>query len=299
MELRWLHDFLAVADTRNFTEAAERRHVSQAALNRHLQQLEAWVGVRLVDRTVHPSCLTPQGERFVAQARETALQSLRPAGEFIRIALSPTLATHLLPAWWGQWFGARQPPGCLVLPTSLHDAVTALVAGTSDLLLCDVSPERPIPLEPGHYERKVLARDTLRPYASPALLSGLAGPAEAALRAGQLKLLLYPEGSYLDQVVAQACQALQAVVPSRPAFRSDTADVLCRMACAGHGVAWLPGCCAQEAVRQGTLVPLGDPAWSRELHYVACRDAENRNPALHDLWLRLPARGPAWPTAQA
>ncbi|MGL4976364.1 MAG: LysR family transcriptional regulator, partial [Bosea sp. (in: a-proteobacteria)] len=41
MDIRWLQDFLTVAETGNFTRAAERRNASQAAFSRRIQSLEA------------------------------------------------------------------------------------------------------------------------------------------------------------------------------------------------------------------------------------------------------------------
>ena len=61
MEIRWLQDFLAVAETGNFTRAAEQRNASQAAFSRRIQQLEAWVGAALIDRSIIPTRLTPAG----------------------------------------------------------------------------------------------------------------------------------------------------------------------------------------------------------------------------------------------
>ena len=61
MELRWLQDFLMVAETGNFTRAAERRNTSQAAFSRRIKSLEAWLGFDLIDRSVYPTQLTAAG----------------------------------------------------------------------------------------------------------------------------------------------------------------------------------------------------------------------------------------------
>ena len=51
MELRWLQDFLMVAETGNFTRAAEKRNTSQAAFSRRIKSLEAWLGFDLIGGT--------------------------------------------------------------------------------------------------------------------------------------------------------------------------------------------------------------------------------------------------------
>lgn len=299
MELRWLDDFLAVAQTRSFTKAAELRHTSQAALSRRIQQLEVWLGARLIDRSVYPSSLTEQGERFVAQAtqllrlaaesREEAMDGVRESSNELRIALPLSIATHLLPMWWRIWFADRRAPNCIVIPTNLHDAVTALVSDSVDLLLCYLSPLRPVQLEPGRFERKLLMQDTLRPYAVPKLVEkmkrgGFRTPGDRA------NLLLYSDGTYLGQLVRGILETHELPIDVRPVFRSDMADVLCEMSVEGHGIAWLPGCCAERRVARGELAALGDERWSLDLSYVAYRNSTNRNRALLDVWHAMPDR---------
>ncbi|NMM78875.1 hypothetical protein B2J88_48520 [Rhodococcus sp. SRB_17] len=297
MELRWLYDFLVVAETKNFTKAAELRHASQAALSRRIQQLEAWMGVRLIDRAVYPSCLTAHGERFVAQAtemlrlanesRDEATKGLQASSNSIRIALPLTVATHLLPGWWRAWFADQLAPGCQALPTNLHDAVMALVSDSADLLLCYYSPMLPIQLELDHFERKVLVRDTLRPYASPLFLKTLTTSADVVLKSGGAHQLAYTDGTYLGQLVRRVSEAHKLPPPQAPVFRSDMADVLCQMAMEGAGIAWLPGCAAAKAVSRGELVPFGGERMALEIFYAAYRNVDNRNPALHHIWQAL------------
>ena len=62
--LDWLEDFLALADSGNFSRAAEARAIAQPAFSRHIRALEEWVGVDLFDRSAHPAALTPAGQRF-------------------------------------------------------------------------------------------------------------------------------------------------------------------------------------------------------------------------------------------
>ncbi|MFM9458768.1 LysR family transcriptional regulator, partial [Streptomyces europaeiscabiei] len=54
LDISWLEDLAAVADTRNLTRAAELRNVSQSGLSRRLQSLENWTGAALLDRRKSP-----------------------------------------------------------------------------------------------------------------------------------------------------------------------------------------------------------------------------------------------------
>ena len=76
MELKWLEDFISLAETRSFSRSAELRHVTQPAFSRRIQSLEAWLGNELIDRSSYPTRLTPAGEVFYEQALAT---SGRPA----------------------------------------------------------------------------------------------------------------------------------------------------------------------------------------------------------------------------
>lgn len=55
--------FVAVARTRSFTAAADARGISRALVSRHIADLEARVGVRLVNRTTRSVNLTEAGEQ--------------------------------------------------------------------------------------------------------------------------------------------------------------------------------------------------------------------------------------------
>lgn len=77
IEIRHLRYFLAVAQERNFTRAAERLNMAQPPLSRQIQQLEAELGVTLLDRDSRPLSLTPAGALF----REQALQVVQRMDE--------------------------------------------------------------------------------------------------------------------------------------------------------------------------------------------------------------------------
>ena len=69
LEIRHLRYFAALAEERNFTRAAERLGMAQPPLSRQIQQLEAELGVRLLDHASRPIVLTEAGRLFYAQAR--------------------------------------------------------------------------------------------------------------------------------------------------------------------------------------------------------------------------------------
>ena len=69
MELRHLRYFAAVAEELNFRKAAERLRVAQPALSSQIQDLEAELGVRLLDRNTAGVRLTDGGTAFLAEVK--------------------------------------------------------------------------------------------------------------------------------------------------------------------------------------------------------------------------------------
>ncbi|WP_251096533.1 LysR family transcriptional regulator [Streptomyces sp. Caat 7-52] len=88
MESRPLRYFVAVAEELNFTRAAERLGISPPPLSRAIRQLEAEMGVALLERTTHNVALTPAGAVLLTEAR-IALDALQAAERRAQRAAAP------------------------------------------------------------------------------------------------------------------------------------------------------------------------------------------------------------------
>ena len=111
--------FVQVAETGGFGKAAGQLHLTQTALTRRIQKLEAYLEMRLLDRTTRSVQLTAVGRDFLPQARRlvteatSAVDRLKDMSRLgkgnITIASVPTMAHHTLPAVIREY--AQQYPG--------------------------------------------------------------------------------------------------------------------------------------------------------------------------------------------
>lgn len=107
MRLQSIEQFIAVIDAGSIRGASRRLGLSQPALTRALQQLEAELGVRLMQRSVRGISLTHAGQAFLARARvageelrkaaDEARQSAQEGRALLSLGLSPVAASLLLP----------------------------------------------------------------------------------------------------------------------------------------------------------------------------------------------------------
>jgi DNA-binding transcriptional LysR family regulator len=107
LDVLGIQAFVAIADCRTFGEAARSLHLTQTALTRRLQTLEAFLGVKLIERTTRSSSLSSTGRDFLPQARRligelaASLLEIRESGKAQRgdvtIACVPTMGVHYLP----------------------------------------------------------------------------------------------------------------------------------------------------------------------------------------------------------
>lgn len=150
-DLRQLRHFIAVAERLHFGRAAAALHISQPPLSRSIRDLENRVGASLLARSRRRVELTPEGARFLEEAKRIVAQLERAvldvgsmaAGEGGRLRLGfVSLADFgMLPRLLKAYKAAR-PGVALALREMLSpDQAAALAAGELDfgLLLPPVS----------------------------------------------------------------------------------------------------------------------------------------------------------------
>jgi LysR family hydrogen peroxide-inducible transcriptional activator len=105
--LRQLAYLVELAECLNFRAAAEARFVTQSTVSAGIKDLEALLGVQLVERDQRHVRLTGTGEEVVRRARdllaaandltEAARAAARPMSGPLRLGAIPTIAPYLLP----------------------------------------------------------------------------------------------------------------------------------------------------------------------------------------------------------
>jgi len=265
--------FIAIADQGGFGRAAESLHITQTALSRRVQNLEAFLGVKLVERTTRSVSLTAIGRDFLPQARRlltdlaSALVEIRESGKALRgdvtIACVPTVGVQYLPDIVRQ-YAALHPANRLRILDHSSSGVAAAVlrreaefginmqgSAHAELTSLPLLKDRLVLVCRGDHplaRKKTLAWKALEPY--PVVLPG------------------HESGNrpHLDLVLERHKVKLQAFYEVQ---RSSTAV---GMVAKGVGVAVVPALAVQTDAYPGLrVIALVDPVVSRETRRTSRR----------------------------
>jgi LysR family transcriptional regulator, hypochlorite-specific transcription factor HypT len=253
MQLKWLEDFVALSETRNFTRAAELRHVTHPAFGRRIRSLEQWVGVPLLDRTRFPAALTPEGETFLESARaalvalragrEAANTAVRGAPDIVRIATGPTVGHTHFPQWLARVQAHIGNFQTSIFTGSVQEAFVRLTEGHVDFALTYGHPQLSVELDVKRFTSHDLAQERMVAvvaYDSPFKLPGTPKKPVPLLR-------LAPSLA-MAHIVEGRLQSTPRIY-TRTAQMADSAHTVLHFVRAGLGIAWLPEGLVQEDVR--------------------------------------------------
>ncbi len=263
MDLIWLEDFVALADTLNFSRAAELRYVTQPAFSRRIRALEQWLGTPLFKRSRQGVQFTPAGEHFRTQAAVLVRSMHQLRSETLEVAgrSTPSLtfaATHVLSfTFFPEWIrGNAEMPGLggfNLVSDTMRACEKMMVLGASQFLLCHHHARMRLMLEPSQFRSVVVGGDVLLPLCAPRAEGRPYWP--LGERGGaRTPYLGYSADSGLGRILAGHAPAASMLARMAPVLTSDLAATLLAMARAGDGVAWLPRSLAARDLQDGQLV---------------------------------------------
>lgn len=287
MDLIWLEDYLALAETLSFSKAAEARHVTQPAFSRRIRALEDWLGTPLFTRTTHRVTLTPAGEHFHSQAalltralhqlrRETLDAAGRGAGP-LSIAATHVLSFTFFPKW------VRSSEKILALGNLnlVSDSMTAcermMLRGDVSFLLCHHHRSMGSRLDNRQFKSIVVGTDTLVPLS----VAGVGRKPRWSLQNDEtVPYLAYSPQSGLGRIVAGQL----AKSHLKKIFTSHLAATLLSMVRSGDGIAWLPRTLAEDDIEAGSLVQAGDAKSVVPIEIRLFRPAARQGQDVEALW---------------
>ena len=281
MNLSWLDDFLALAESGNFSRAAEERHMTQPAFSRRIRALEEWLGTDLFDRRTQPARLTAAGEWFRPTAQELLARVARVPDEARAVAQAQATtlrfaATHALSFnFLSGWLRSLEPQvavGPITLVSDVLARCEALLrAGEVQFVMGHAaagSANDPLAVD---HPFVCIGHDRLLPVCAP----GTASP---------MPQLSYSAESGLGRIVRAVRGAAPERTVAQPVFTAHLASVLRTMALDGRGLAWLPHSLVADDLAAGRLVPAAPAQAPIELEIRLYRAPGPMDRGAEDFW---------------
>lgn len=275
MQLQQLAYFVAVAETRHFTQAAERMRVAQPSLSKQIKALEADLGAPLFSRARGNVTLTAAGEALLPLARriladtDTARQEVAQLAGLrrgrVRLGATPSLCAGLLADALARFHRAYPGIELLVEEGGSRDLVRALARGQLDLSLIIMPLQSD---DPSLATQEILRENLVVVTASHERMK------KPYLRIEELRgrqMVMFRRGYDLREATLAACR--QAGFEPRFSVEGGEMDAVLRFVEAGLGVAVVPSMVLEG--RPGLAgIPLAPPGLSRVIALAHRKDVQ-------------------------
>lgn len=274
--LKQLQYLVALHEHGHFGRAADACFVSQSTLSAGLRDLEALLGVVLVERTKRAVRFTPLGDAVVAKAhrvlRETeelselVQSSGQPLSGEMRMSVIPTIAPFLLPRMLPRLRRERPNLKLFLREEPSAQAIESLQRGRADCVLLA------LPYATGDVEKETIELDAF--YVAFPKNDPRDPPEEIPpSQIDEHRLLLLEDGHCLKDQALAAC--------NRPELRASamiatSLHTLVQMVDNGLGLTMLPEMALDAGILNGTNVvarPLKAPLANREIALVWRRNS--------------------------
>ncbi len=283
--LRQLRYLDALARHRHFGRAAEDCAVTQPALSMQIQELEAALGLPLVERRRGGVKLTSEGREIVRRGSRV-LCEMRDMVDFahhhgkglegsVRIGVIPSIAPYLLPTILPSLDDQRPRIELHLRETQTDTLVEELVQGLLDVILLA------LPVEHRGIETLPLFEDRFLLAVPKSLGLASSKRASAEMVVAQ-ELLLLEEGHCLRDQALEFCKLVRPDLLH--SFGATSLTTLLQLVANGHGVTLLPEMCLTSEISDPrvTLLRFEEPEPSRMVG-LAWRDSSPRADAFRIL----------------
>jgi DNA-binding transcriptional LysR family regulator len=300
-DLNALQVFSAVVDAQGFRGAARALGLPKSTVSRKLADLEAHLGLRLLQRTTRKVALTDAGEAFYRQCapalaalveaqRALVETQAAPRGQ-LRISAPQSFAELFLGPVLDQYY--RQCPEVRVT-LDLTDRYVDLITEGFDLAIRagELPDSSLVARSVGGPEAQASGR--MRCYASPAYLAAHGTPRAPRELTGH-DCLFYGSSERASKW-SFLVRRRRLVLPVKARIACNSFFILLDAAVAGHGIARMPSFFAAEAESKGKLVAILDdyavPPAAIHAVYPSSRNVAPRVRAFLDLLTEHFAAGP-------
>lgn len=270
--LRQMEYLVAIAETGTFSEAAKRTFVSQPSLSAQVKDMEAHIGVSLLERGRHGALLTPVGEEMVSRARivlrqveEMKVLGREAEGTLagrVKLGVLPTVGPYLLPRATRRLHKAYPDLRLFVREERTLDLQDHLSSGHFDVIIStpeDHPDTKSLPIVRENIYICIAPDDPLAETREPINLEALENR----------EFLTLGHGHAFATVVKNL--ALRAGATTSGEYEGTSLDALRQMASMGGSVAVLPSLYAiSEAKRDPQLIvrQINHPLAQRQIDLI-------------------------------
>jgi DNA-binding transcriptional LysR family regulator len=254
-QFKAMESFVAVAQLGSFVQAADKLGVSKAMVSRNVSELEAGLGVRLMQRTTRRLSLSEAGTEYLQRcvnilgeledANAAVSASAAQAQGLLKVTAPLTFGIRQLAPLWGEFL--RVHPR-VELEVSLNDRMVDLIEEGYDLAV------RIGQLASSTLVARRLTSTRLMLCASPRYLQQ--GPPIRELEdIAHHDVIAYTYLATGDQWSFNGPRGPRSIVV-HPRLRSNSGDTCCAAALADQGIVFQPGFLVRDDLKAGRLVEI-------------------------------------------